>query len=296
MMNVRLKLRQPKQLVVPKGPNFRWARTIQSDLDGTRISFNAPRHRPRRSNHLPTLPERQYRSGNRPGDSMPFRSLYNDQKAEKGIKDHFERLEFFYHAWAFCGPWFSGAVAELSLSLDFIKAVNFPKPMSLFHPRALEQVIGENLSFMYSHHLDFTRDYVQEFDAPVNWQPLHQLPVNAVRMEAVPRDFSAHKTRNHLMFFPISDDVMAKLFFRPSRLLGLPRSELDKRVDPTPMHELMDNIINSIQLELSPEAKAQQERALAGLENTELVKDYPPLKWYDATPEQEQKYLNSGAA
>ncbi|WP_347332539.1 hypothetical protein [Marinimicrobium locisalis] len=296
MMNVRLKLREPKQLVVPKGPSFRWARTISSDLDGTLISFKAPRHSPRRANHLPTFPQRRYRSGSQSGGSMPFRSMYNEQKAEKGVKDHFDKLEFFYHAWAFNGPWFSGTVAELGMSFDFIKAINFPKSMSLFHPRAMEQVIGENLTFMYSYHLDSTRDYVQEFDAPVNWQPLHHLPVNAVRMEAVPRNFSAHKTRNQLVFFPISDNVMAKLFFRPSRILGLPRSELDKRVSVAPMYELMDNIINSIQLELSPEARAQQARALDGLENTELVKDYPLLKWDNATWEVEQKYLNSGAA
>ncbi len=295
-MNVRLKLREPKQFIVPKGPSFRWARTVCSDLDGTNIIFKAPRYRAKYLDLEPVLPERRYRSSGSSGSSMPFRSMYSDEDAEKGLKDHFERLKFFYHAWAFYGPWFSGTVAELSLSFDFIKAVNFPDSMSLFHPRALEQVIGEYLTFMYSYHLDFTRDYIQELDAPVNWQPLHHLPVNAVRMEAVPRDFSAHKTKNHLMFFPIADDIMACLHFMPSRILGLPRSELDKRVSVDPMYELMDNIINSIQLELSPEAKAQQARALDGLGNTELVKDYPLLKWDNATWEVEQKYLNSGAA
>lgn len=296
MMNVRLKLREPKQLVVPRGPDFRWARTIHSNLNGSHISFKVPRHRPRRSNHLSKVPERNYQSDRSAASSMPFRSMYGDEDAEKGLKDHFERLKFFYHAWAFYGPWFSGTVAELSLSFDFIKAVNFPDSMSLFHPRALEQVIGEYLTFMYSYHLDFTRDYIQEFDAPVNWEPLNHLPVNAVRLESIPREFSAHKTISHYMFFPIADNIMACLHFMPSRILGLPRSELDKRVSVDPMYKLMDNIINSIQLELSPEARAQQARALDGLENTELVKDYPLLKWDNATWEVEQKYLNSGAA
>jgi len=48
------------------------------------------------------------------------------------------------------------------------------------------------------------------------------------------------------------------------------------------MLELMENIISSIELTLSPEAKAQQKIALAGLDDTSLIKDYPPLKWGEA--------------
>lgn len=290
-MNVSLKLREPKQQIMPKGPDFRWAPSIRGDLNGTQIRFNAPRHRPRRSNHLPVEPERRYSERD-----MFFRSMYDEvNDAEHGLKDHFEKLEYFYRAWAFNGPWFTGTVAELSLSFDFIKAVNFPTTMSLFHPRAFEQVIGEYLTFMYSYHLDFTREYIQEFDAPINWQSLDHLPVNAVRMESVPRDFSPHRTIEHLVFFPIADDVMAKLLFMPSRLLGLPRSELDKRASVETMYELMDKIIHSIELELSPEAKAQQAKALAGMADTSLVKDYPPFKWDKAPPEVEHKYLSDRA-
>ncbi len=55
----------------------------------------------------------------------------------------------------------------------------------------------------------------------------------------------------------------------------------------------MDNIINSIELDLSPEAKAQQQRALKGLDNTELVKDYPPLKWDKLTEAQTIEIMNA---
>lgn len=288
MMNVSIKLREPKQQVMPKGPSFRWAREFCSDLDGTHIRFKAPRNCPRRSNHKPVLPRHRY------GPDMVFRSMYNDQKAAEGLENHFETLDFFYHAWAFYGPWFTGAVAELSLQFDFTRVVNFPPSMSLFHPRALEHAVGEFLTSMYSSHLDSTRDNIQEFDAPINWQPLHHLPVNAARMESVPRDFSAHRTISHWIFFPIADDIMATLLFMPSRLLGLPRSELDRRASVDSMYELMNKIIDSIELDLSPEAKAQQERALAGLADTSLVKDYPPLKWDKAPPGAELKYLSNG--
>ena len=54
---------------------------------------------------------------------------------------------------------------------------------------------------------------------------------------------------------------------------------MDKRVNLQPMHDLMNNIINSIQLKLSPEAQAQQAKALEGLTDTSLVKEFPPIKW-----------------
>src|SRR5690606_12626269 len=207
--------------------------------------FKAPRHSPRRSNHRAVFPEQSY------DRDRLFRSRYDElQHPEQGLKGHSEKPRFFYHAWAFKGPWFTGSLAELRLSFDFIKAINFPPAMSLFHPRAFEQVIGEYLTFIYSAHLDFTRENIQEFDAPMNWQPLDFLPVNAVRLDSIPRDFSAHRTINHFLFFPIADDVMAKLLFMPSRLLGLTRSELDKRASVDSMYELIDKIINSIQLEL----------------------------------------------
>ncbi len=293
MMNVRLKLRESKKRVVPKGPSFRWARTIKSDIDGTKIEFKAPKDRSHLLEIEQFLPKRHYRSSDHACGELNFRSMYNDRVRELGLKDHFYKLEFLYQSWAFYGPWFTGTVAELSLSFNFLKTKNYPKDMSVFHPRAMEQVIGDYLTYLFSRHIDFTRDDTQDFDAPVDWQPLHHLPVNAVRLTSVPRDFSPHKTIEHFMFFPILDDLIACLHFMPGRILGLPRSELDKRVSVEPMYELMDNIINSIELDLSPEAKAQQQRALKGLDNTELVKDYPPLKWDKLTEAQTIEIMNA---
>ena len=292
MMNVRLKLRESKKKVVPKGPSFRWARTIKSDIDGTKIEFKAPKDRSHRLKLKQYLPDRYYRSSNYACGELNFRDLYDEQDAHLNLGNHFEKLPFLYQSWAFYGPWFTGTVAELSLSFNILKTKNYPEGMSVFHPRAMEQVIGDYLTYLFSRHIDFTRDDTQDFDAPMDWQPLHHLPVNAVRLTSVPRDFSPHKTIEHLMFFPILDDLIACLHFMPSRLLGLPRSELDKRVSVEPMYELMDNIINSIELELSPEAKVQQERALKGMDNTELVKDYPPLKW-DKHDREEQKKIDN---
>ena len=254
MMNVRLKFRKPPSFVVPKGPSFRWARTILSEINGTEITFKAPKHRPEFSNNAPFLPERRYHNN---GNTLNFRNYYDEEKAARGLGDHWRDAEFFTHAWAFCGPWFSGTVAELSLSFNILKAVNYPEGISLFHPRVLEQVIGDYLSELFSHQLDETRGYIQEFDGPVNWQPLSLLPVNCVKLEVVSKDFSPHRTIKHMVFFPIADNLLASLIFYPSRLINLPRSELDKRVSVEPLHDLMNNIINNFQLQLSPESNAQ---------------------------------------
>lgn len=287
MFNVSIKLREQKGLVVPKGPSFNWARVIKSEYEGTEISFKAPKHRPKRSNDKGYAPQRRYTEES----PLSFRNYHDEEKAERGLLDHWREADFFYHSWAFNGPWFTGAVGELDLSFRLVKVVNYPEDMSLFHPRALEQVIGDYLTYMYSHHIDSTRGNIQEFHAPINWQSITHLPVNAARMEVVSENFSPHRTIMRLVFFPISANTMARLIFYPGRFKNLPRSELDKRVNEQPMLDLMENIIASLQLKLSPKAKAQQEAALEGLEDTSLIKEYPPLKWDNVSEQEKLKIL-----
>ncbi|ACR11584.1 conserved hypothetical protein [Teredinibacter turnerae T7901] len=287
MFNVSLKLREPKGLIIPKGPSFGRARMIKSEYDGTEIIFRAPKHRPKRSNDEGYAPQRRYTKES----PLSFRNYHDEEKAARGIVDHWREADFFYHSWAFNGPWFTGPLGELDLSFRLIKVINYPQDMSLFHPRALEHVIGDYLTYMYSHHLDSTRGDIQEFHAPINWQLIPHLPVNAARMEVVSENFSPHRTIMRLVFFPIASDMMARLIFWPGRFKNLPRSELDKRVNEQPILDLMENIIASLQLNLSPRAKAQQEAALSGLEDTSLIKDYPPLKWDNVSKEEKQRIL-----
>jgi hypothetical protein len=275
MMHVRLKLREPKGLVTPKGPSLSWAARTRIDFSGSELSFRVPRHRPEHRNNDPVFPDRYYKL-----DSLPLRSSYNEADAERGRKDTWRFGTLLYHSWAFCGPWFTGVLSELRLTVTFFRPVNYSQRFSLFHPRALEMAIGDYLDYMYADKLDETRGHMQEFVAPVNWQPLSHLPVNAARLEVVPQLRSAPtRTTEDLVFFPLADDLMVRCRFEPSRFKNLPNSELDKRVNIQPMHDLMNNIINSIQLKLSPEAQAQQAKALEGLADTSLVKNFPPIKW-----------------
>ncbi|TVZ41886.1 hypothetical protein P886_1237 [Alteromonadaceae bacterium 2753L.S.0a.02] len=288
MFNVPLKLREAKELIIPEGPNFASAPLIKCEIDGTKISFKAPKHKPRRANHKGLSPEAIYRE-----NDLPFRDYYDEEKEIRGLTDNWREADIFYHAWAFNGPWFTGVASELRCAVRIIKIVNYPDAISLFHPRSLEKVIGDNLTNLYSGHISETNGGIQIFNAPTNWQPLHHLPVVAVKLQSQSLEFSAFPTIEHLVYFPIADNLFIRIMFWPSRLKNLSRSELDKLVSEKPMLELMDNIIESIQLELSSSAQAQQQAALKDMEDTSLIKEYPPLKWDKVSEAEKLKILTA---
>ena len=274
MFHVPLKLRNPEGLVVPKGPSFSRARTIRNDIDGTEILFKAPRHQKFRGSMEKHEPERYISE-----DKLLFRNYYDDEDVAKGREDHWRQAIFFANSWAFNGPWFTGKAASVHLCFELIKIVHYPKDVSLFHPRALEKVIGDHLSYKYARFIDEFSGGIQELNAPVNWQPLTHLPVNAVKLDVVPQVFLPHDLRRHV-YFPISHNILASLLFIPHRPHGSKtKVEIDKLVDERPMLDLIDNIISSIQIKLSPKAQAQQEAALTGMDNTSLTQNYPLLKW-----------------
>lgn len=274
MMHVPLKLREPKSLVTPKGPSFTWASTVRTQIAGTGIEFKLPKHSPRHANNEQTRPERDYAY-----ERLRFSSKFSDEDATLGRKNHFEEMLLLWRSWAFNGPWLTGTLAELSLSVRLVKPINYDQKFSLFHPRAMEMIISDYLTFLYGHRLDKFRNNIQEYIAPVDWLPLNNLSVNTASMRAVSQDFTPHRRNSRMVFFPIVEDIMMLFSFDPSRLKNLPVVELDKLVDPKPMHDMIDKIINSIQLKLSPEAQAQQAKALEGLADTSLIKNFPPIKW-----------------
>jgi hypothetical protein len=271
-MNVRLKLRESRGLVTPRGP--RAMRTIRSEIAGSELSFTVPQHRPWNRNNDATFPDPSYSK-----ERLHLFSNYNDQDEAAGRKNIFRSREIFSHAWAYYGPWFTGVLSELRSSVYLYRPINYPQKFSLFHPRALELVIGDYLDYLYSDHLVQTRGHIQEFIAPIGWTPLHNLPVNAVKFEVKNQEFLRGRTDRILVVFPLLDDLMVVMHFNASCLKNLPKAEINKLINPQPMHDTINNIINSIHLKLSPEAQAQQAKALEGLADTSLVKHFPPIKW-----------------
>jgi len=272
MMYVKYKLRKAKGLVIPKGPSFARAKTTRCDIDGTIIKFKAPKHRKSIFSSAPILPARACHL-----DEMKFRSNYSE---DIKVSDNWETFQFFFNSWAFYGPWFTGALAYLNVYFDLVKPVKYKNnDFSLFHPRAFEKIVGDYLTNEHSHYTSDSMGGKHHYIAPVNWQPLPDYPVVAVRLEVRPDLAVARDAVQYLVFFPITDKVMARILFIPSQRLALSQEELDKRVDRSTMLKLMNDIIDSIELTLSPEAQAHQQAALAGLDDTSLIKEHLPLKW-----------------
>ncbi len=279
---VPYKFREPDGHVVPRGPNFARAQTIQCDIDGTLLRFRAPRHRPSSNRLDEIVPEPRYTS-----ETMIFRSNFD---ASINVSDNWEQYPFLRRDWAFYGPWFTGTLAELRMSSHLVKPVNYKNmDFSLFHPRAFETIVADYITNLFSRYMDKFGELEGKlhYIAPVGWQPLSHLPVVAVRLQVVPDEAVTIDTIRHFFFFPLDDHLLFVAHFIPSQLRVGTQEELDRRVSRAPMYALMDNIINSFSLELSPEAEARQQKALAGLEDTSLVKDFAPLKWKEGTPQQQ---------
>ncbi len=272
-MYFRMKLREPKGCVVPKGPSFSSARLIRFDVDGTEIRFRAPKHRPRKVDMAQVLPEKHYQR-----DNMIFRSYFDE---DVNVSDEWKSFKVFFNSWAFYGPWFTGTLAELRMSFYFDQYLpKSEKNISLFHPRVFENAVASYLTNLYSKYISKTgENKLQHYSTPVDWRPIDRLSVPAVCLKVMPSKAAVSRSVFNYLLFAVSDDVLAVIQFLPSQLKALSQEELDKRVSRSTMHELMENIINSFQIELSPEAKAAQKEVLKGLDDTSLVKDFPPLKW-----------------
>ena len=285
-MHVKYKLRETEELVHPKGPNFSSAQTIHSVFSGTRLSFKAPRNRPVDKRLTEIIPEKHYDEDDLKRQFHCFDNDFHD------TQNHLEYFDLFRRFWAFYGPWFTGTMGQLRMHITLIMPVNFDHEFSLFHPRAFEKFVGDYLTLIHGKPIDKEGNF--NFTTPVKWQPLANWPTAAARLEVVPNKYAYTTTTSHQLFFTLSDQIIANVKFEPNRYPNIPKKELDKRVSEDSMLELMNNIIDSFQLTLSDEAKQQQQAALAGLEDTSLIKHYPPINWNEqaANLESETKKLN----
>jgi len=267
-----------KKHCTPVGPSFKRARHWQFGVERTQIEFRTPKHQPWLKGNKPILPHYKqslYKD-------LIFRSEYNEGFH---IADQWRGAELFAHRWRFKGPWFTGVVAELSLYMAILRP-NEPNPdSSYFHPRAFEQTVGDYLTNKYGGRKSHG---AAKFIAPLNWQPLSHLPVPAVRLQVACTEIFAPEPPDEYLFFPIGDQYLVYMVFIPHRRGGGTQAERDALISKAPLYELIDNIVNSLNVSLSPEAQAQQQKALAGLEDTSLIETFPPIKW--TTPEEDAEW------
>ncbi|HWV15847.1 MAG TPA: hypothetical protein VN030_10490 [Cellvibrio sp.] len=257
---------------------MRWAPWLQFSVNGTEIKLKVPRHNAR-SPMETDYPKRRY--------TLDWRIF---EKYRMG-KDGWRGCSLIARAWDFNGAWFIGSRAEVSMYANIITPSEVNEGLSFFHPRAFESGIASFMTYLYGNDISQYKKGVQKWFAPMNWQPLLLHPCIAVQFDAVENAEVAGDRTERYLFFPLSDHHLLKVEFSISRnnvWIGSnsdPERDTSKWINNAPMEQLASDIINTLQITLSPEAKQQQEKALAGLADTALVKEFSPIKWGNASNE-----------
>jgi hypothetical protein len=280
MFNFSWALRDQSGFTSPQGPSFKWALWHHIMLSDVHIKLKVPRHNTR-------LPVESY---DIPGSveikNLDFKNYERHSKKQRSAA-------VIYREWEFYGPWFTGSMGGINFSGSVISALKPTSGLNYFHPRALEAAIAEYLAVDYSHEFS-PRDREQVWLAPVNWRQQPSFPCIAARFDVI-RPRAPHFGPYSYLIFPLTKThyfVFECKMSRPPVFTDIkPEPALNDWIDPQPFLTLIDQVLNSVRVELSPQAKADQEEALRGLveHEKELVKEFPPLKWVASEePKKEQ--------
>jgi hypothetical protein len=286
MFNFPLSHRKSKKYLTPSGYNLIWAPRKKFRVDGTLISFKVPRYNWFQGRTKPDKPFPHYPL-NQP------KKLFSDQIPNLITKDEnkSDYYEVYNHCYGFSGPWFTGEQVLLYIGVDILRIRRFPSSASFFHPRSYEMMVTDYLTRHFSQK-DDKYDGIQQNLAPVDWSPLNHLPVNAARFKIVGQ--SPQSTKNpesHELHIPIDKNIVVCFTFSLNYCSGQPSFIGSKFVNMAPVNKLVDDIISSIRVKLSPRAEAAQKKALEGLDDTSLTKSFPPLKWDNLDDNAREKAL-----
>jgi hypothetical protein len=190
----------------------------------------------------------------------------------------------FQRSWGFYGEWFTGYMGELSICVALVTRGEAPQEVSLFRPKAFENTLADFLQYQYA---DDIHEGAQKWLAPLDWEVVSPWPCIGATFYVRPSVGNA-ASPNRYFTFPISDKHFIEVYFSLQRGGAGSQERKDKQISIETMEQLSIDIINSIKVKLSPEALAQQAKALEGLDDTQLSEIFPPLKW--TTPEQDAEY------
>ncbi|WP_347331415.1 hypothetical protein [Marinimicrobium locisalis] len=227
------------------------------------LSFRAPRHKPSQRVVSPVS-----------------RSPYTDALSQGlHVKEGHWRLKvIFKRNWAFWGPWMTGDKGELSMAVAVVarhEEHEYPNT-SFFHPRVFESALVDYLNTTYGDQ-QLDEPGFPKHQGPVDWKAENHLPVFSGRC-VVYRTMRYAKPFDpeHLVLFPITQKHFVHITFFHS-IYSDDRS--GPLFDTTPITELQEAIINTIQLDLGPEAQAEWNRVAAECPDMSLTEHFAPLKW-----------------
>ncbi|KEQ18208.1 hypothetical protein [Endozoicomonas numazuensis] len=267
----RLEFRRTKGFCTPMGPNFKRASYYRCQLAGNDFVIGLPQNNP------------QYK-----GSSINYRRIkYNHNYLPDQLFREYENPDqnwryqlIMNRSWAFMGPWFSGVKAEVNMGLCVLEPVGINENASFFHPRAFEAGVANFLNSSAHAYDKIPLSSKPRWTAPVNWQVLGHLTVPMVKFDELPPSYE--KTAPERCFvFPLGDHCLGLVSFDIDKYYNGSAEKEAHLIDDKPMDELIDNIINSIQLTLSPEAQAQYDRVMAECPDMRVTEDFPPLDWSD---------------
>lgn len=252
----------------PLGPRMSFARSVSFIIGGSRLTFLAPKHSPHRRQNSSTEPNK-YKHEELSGGLQRYAK-------DLMANDFWRSRTIFRREWAFWGPWMTGAKAQLAMAVTIVgRDENHEYAnASFFHPRVFESVVADFLNARYGHS---NVDDALPYRGPLNWKPLRKLSVFGARCTIC----KVGSTNNliaplDLLLFPITDKHFIKITFDP-RIYSKDRS--GPFFDTSPIDDLQKAIINTIKLELGPEAQAEWNRVSADCPDMSLTEHFAPLKW-----------------
>lgn len=264
----KLKLRSRPESCTPVGPNFDSAREVKVNLAGTLLEFRAPRHSPLPNESIPQLRanSRRYEFGS--GDFINPNCLPSESWRHTAILSR---------KWGFYGPWFTGHMGQVSGYLEVIQLARPSGNANFLHPKALESASLAYITALLGHEV-YDEGTGETYEtAPLNWSTVKQLDCPNLQFDSE-NTFSAAQPCRHI-FIPISRSHIARLALDIHQSAAGSREEVDRKVSPEPFKCLVNNIVDSIKVTLSPEAQADLEDIKRLHPGARVSETCPPLKW-----------------
>lgn len=281
MFNWSWKLRSQTKYLSPVGPSFKSAPTRHLYLSDTHISIKLPKQKTQLPYENITL-----------RGAWDLNSLDYEYFDRNGVCKRSSTV--LMRQWDFYGDWFTGSRGGVRMEASVITPQEVTLGLNYFHPRALEAAVANELTSWYGS--DFYGDNPQQtWHAPMHWRQVDSFPCIAARFEAVNTIVEADGP-DHYLFIPLSKTHFLKVRCLISRSTVFtdikPEPTVNEWIDLKPFVTLINQVLDSVQVKLSPRAQADQEEALRDLADKSLVKEYPPIKWTAPPPVRDENWCD----
>lgn len=264
-----LEFRQHEGQCIPRGPSFERAKSTEVLLPQCTLKFRAPRHAPYRRH-----PSEQYMVA--PGR---LRDLKDFSPIGRVVpSDSWREAKVCYRTWAFYGPWFTGYMGAVNFSMEVVETTKVNSAVNFLYPPALESAIQGFITAYHGHELYDEVRLTPYYVGPINWGPIVGLGVPAVTFDI--EECFSYGRRYRYVLLPVSANRMLVIRFAYRQSGSGSWEEIDAKVSPQPMIDLIQNIISSIRMTPSPELQVEIDKAKAACQGIYSVSpECQPFKW-----------------